>query len=489
LSVPAALGSAVGGATFVLLVLPWLNPFAPGPSAAAGPLMFAWLCGALALGLAAWQRPAAVASAWLAAACISAVFGLAQYFGATEWAGGLINHAEPGTAYGNLRQRNQFATLLSIGTLAAVYLATRGASLRLLMAAVVLLAAANAASTSRTGVLQLAVIAALSLWWAGPGGRWRIGRLFAAAAGGYTIAAVALPLAFGALTGQEAATLWGRVASGPACASRMVLWGNVLELIAERPWGGWGIAELDYAHFAHLYDGARFCDILDNAHNLPLHVAVEAGVPLAVALLGALGVWVMRRRPWREADPLRQLAWGVIAVLGLHSLLEYPLWYGPFQITVLLAILVLAKPRAAPGPALQLCLFILVPLGLAYAAWDYRRVSQLYLPPEERAPAYQEGTLAQASGSVLFRRQVKFAELSITPLTRANAASMHELALDMLHFSPEPKVVEAVIDSALQLRDEDSVRWHMLRYRAAFPADYAAWLERAGGTSGAHKTP
>ena len=28
---------------------------------------------------------------------------------------------------------------------------------------------------------------------------------------------------------------------------------------------------MDYAHFVTLYPGERFCDILDNAHNLPLH--------------------------------------------------------------------------------------------------------------------------------------------------------------------------------------------------------------------------
>lgn len=485
----AGISAAAGGLTFALLVLPWLNPFAPGPSAAAAPLMFAWLCGALAFGLAAWRQPAVVASGWLAAACLSALLGLAQYFGLTEWAGGLINYTEPGTAFGNLRQRNQFATLLSIGTLAALYLASVGAPLRRLVPALVLLAAGNAASTSRTGLLQLVVIAAMGLWWAGADGRARALRLGAAALGGYAAAAVLLPLAFNAFTGQDAATLWGRVASGPGCASRMVLWSNVLELIAQRPWIGWGVAELDYAHFAHLYAGPRFCDILDNAHNLPLHVAVEAGLPLALMLLVVLGLWVVRMRPWHEQDPVRQLAWGVLAMLALHSLVEYPLWYGPFQLALVLAVMMLVWPEATPGPAWRVALFVVAPALLAYAAWDYHRVGQLYLPPEERAAAYQQDTLAQAQQTVLFRRQVKFAELSITPLTRANAAWMHELALDMLHFSPEPKVIEAVIDSALLLRDDDGVRWHMLRYRAAFPVEYAAWLERAGGTSGAHKAP
>jgi O-antigen ligase len=114
----------------------------------------------------------------------------------------------------------------------------------------------------------------------------------------------------------------------------MTLWSNVLELIGQKPWFGWGWGRLDYAHYMHLYEGARFCDILDNAHNLPLHLAVELGVPMALILCGAALWSTWRSRPWRESDPLRQLAWTVLAVLALHSLLEYPLWYGPFQMAL-----------------------------------------------------------------------------------------------------------------------------------------------------------
>ncbi len=28
------------------------------------------------------------------------------------------------------------------------------------------------------------------------------------------------------------------------------------------------------------------------------------------------------------------MAWGVLAIILLHSLLEYPLWYGPFQMAL-----------------------------------------------------------------------------------------------------------------------------------------------------------
>jgi hypothetical protein len=46
----------------------------------------------------------------------------------------------------------------------------------------------------------------------------------------------------------------------------------------------------------------------------------------------------------------------------------------------------------------------------------------------------------------------------------------------MLHFSPESRVVELVIESAGLLGREDEVRYYSPRYQAAFPESYAKWL-------------
>ena len=51
----------------------------------------------------------------------------------------------------------------------------------------------------------------------------------------------------------------------------------------------------------------------------------------------------------------------------------------------------------------------------AYAAWDYHRISQLYLAPESRNAAYRSDTLAKVRHSWLFSNQVRFAELMLTP--------------------------------------------------------------------------
>ncbi|MDR7378535.1 hypothetical protein J2X19_003229 [Rhodoferax ferrireducens] len=344
----------------------------------------------------------------------------------------------------------------------------------------VLLAVGNAVSSSRTGLFQIVMLLALVGLWGGyrqPAARLVVGYVLA-----YAFGLLALPMVIGLDPWSSGA--WARLQAGDAvCSSRITLWRNVLTLIAEHPWFGWGWGELDYAHYITLYDGPRFCDILDNAHNLPLHLAVELGVPTALALCGLLTVWVLRARPWAETDATRQMAWSVLAVIGLHSLLEYPLWYGPFQIAVGLCVLLLwRRPPAAfmkNQPLVQVgyvgaATFLIA--VCAYAGWDYHRISQIYLAPEARDPAYQTDTLNKIRDTRLFQSQVRFAELSVTPLTPQNAAAQLRLALDLLHFSPEARVVERVIDSALLLGRDDIAAFHLARFKEAFPDAYADWM-------------
>ena len=118
--------------------------------------------------------------------------------------------------------------------------------------------------------------------------------------------------------------------------------------------------------------------------------------------------------------------------------------------------------------------FLLV-AGVAYVAWDYDRISQIYLPPEDRMAAYQDNTLEKIRGSRLFHDQVVFAELTTTPLSRDNAERVHAMALDMLHFSPESRVVEKLIESATLLGRKDEAVYFLARFRAAFPQDYVRW--------------
>ncbi|AGX87680.1 O-antigen polymerase [Candidatus Symbiobacter mobilis CR] len=521
------------------------------------PLLASWGCAAglamlWAVGQPDRERMAhAIAWAWAIAAVLSAAIGLMQYTGTSDWMGRWASHPGTGQAYGNLRQRNQFATLMNIGLAALLWFAgtlhrgdarprstirSTGCSddgiaascageapplstmsamgpvsvgpmsmaptwpvrarwaMRLrsvpwaqwamwawLLAAACVIGLGNAASSSRTGLVQLALLGALAALWGGlrPAVLRTVGLVWAVAAGAYLLGNVALPWWLGVEPASHGAL--ARLQAGdPPCASRLTLWRNVLYLIAQRPWAGWGWDELDYAHFVTLYPHPRFCDILDNAHNLPLHLAVELGAPIAVLWTGLI-VWApLRARFWKDDDPTRQLAWSVLALILLHSLLEYPLWYGPFQIAVVLSLYLL-WPRVRGGlwlRAVQGLAALLLGGYCVVAAWQYELASQIYLPPEQRLPGYKEDTLDKTLDVVLFRDQVLFAELTMTTAEPHNAASVYALSRQLLHFSPEPRVVERLIDSTRMLGQQEEADFYTLRFRAAFPDAWAHWVAR-----------
>lgn len=569
-----------------LFTLPWINPFAPGPSPAVGPLLFAWMCtAALALvvgldrnagrrigaeagvadavearhadprggywalawsgvGVLAALRPVALpgedvdlrgvafigsgapvlnlvpetfglalalltmglcamclaharpsarralAGAWLLAATVGAVIGWLQYTGHAAAFWPWVNGSRPGEAFGNLRQRNLYASGLAIGLAALWWWARQrpvaertgwfGPRLRAWgrAALAALIGSALALSASRTGLVALLLLGSLAGVWH----LWRdrsVAAVLVAAALGYAATALLLPWAFP----QWAANgIFSRLAEGaPECSSRMTLWRNVLHLISLRPWGGWGWGQLDAAHYLTLYPDLRFCDILDNAHNLPLHLAVELGVPVALLLCATILWAVWRAKPWREQDASRQLAWGVLAVIALHSLLEYPLWYGPFQMAAGAALGLLLGTRSTHGASTHVgrrgggtwrAWSIGAALALlalcTYAAYDYGRVSQIYLEPAARNPLFGADALQAAEQATVFGDTADFALLTLTPVTESNAAAVWTLAQRLLRYSPEPRVAGALIDSAVLLGRDDLALWHQQRYEAAF---------------------
>ena len=525
------------------VALPWLNPFASSPSTAVIPLLVSWMmaacallavvelplvktrwtwtervvCGVLVLWLAAslmwvpqvvdraltaglvaslmcvWLmaavgRRAAVDEPllhWLVvglltAAVISAVLGMLQYLGLARELSPWVNQPLKGDAFANLRQRNQFASLTSLGLVALLgWLAARAKAqsmtTRCWLIAVVLLnvlAAGVACSVSRTGAVQWVLVGVLMAAWS-----WRSAKQEPRFGTGLAWLAISAPLLVAVwsvlmpwlalqTTGEWGASMilrvTGQAQDYAACGGRRVLWSNVLAMLAQHPWLGWGWGETDYAHFMTGYSSMRFCDMLDNAHDFPLHLALEFGVPFAVAVMTLIGLWVLRRTPWREHHPWRVMAWCLILVLGLHSLLEYPLWYGPFQMTLGFAIGLLwaspnaqAKQETQEGPMLVAALLF---IGCLYAAWDFNRVGQIYRQAVSRDAAYRDNPLHHAKQSWLFKNQADFAELTTQNVTQDNAAELYPQAVRLMHYSPEARVVQRVIDSGKLLGHEDQAQ-------------------------------
>lgn len=521
---------AVAAPLFLLaLTLPFVFGYTEAPIFNFWPVVASWSCGLvlLLLMLARSWHVRGAARGWASradartfmashlalglvlAGALGGGIGLAQFFGGDLGLAPWVQPSAPGQAIGNLRQRNQQASLLSLGVWSLLWLVVQlqarleGGSqaspaqnallgggrpwpswlVGLLLAwGLALLAMASAATASRTGALQWLMVVGLLVWWQRRGGRVAVG-LSLVGVLMYMGAAWLLPRLLLEWTGFSTDGLFTRILGDEqGCNSRRVLWANVLHLIAQKPWLGWGWGELDYAHYITLFPGERFCVLLDNAHNLPLQLAVELGVPVAVLVCAAVAVWVVHARPWAETDPLRQLAWGVLAIVGVHSLLEFPLWYGPFQVVSVMAVALLWWPQATPSWAAARATKAAAMLVLAGAAavgtlvlWEHYRIGMLYRPLPQRPAAYQEDTMSKVSDTLFFSDQVDFALLSTIALTRETAPQINLLARELLHFSPEPRVIQALIESAVLLGKDDEAAFHMKRYRIAYPAEYERW--------------
>lgn len=522
-------------ATAFAVALPWLHPWAPGPS----PQVVPWLVSLACMVVVAWQaltwpaqaspqrvqgdsRPAvldeAIAWGWAIAGLVSALIGLVQYLGWSErlpsalaW---LVSLPRPGEAVGNLRQPNQFATHMVIGSLALAWLwcagriAPGGGRRLAVVAGIGLMALANVASGSRTGLVLHVGAALIAAAWAWrrrttplTGQREPVVRcvvdlatwaLVAYAAGLLIAPGIQAWQAWQGGMDHGVATAAQRLVDGAQdCSSRLTLWSNVIDLVVRSPWVGYGIGGLDRAHYEGVFEH-RFCDILDHAHNLPLHLAVELGLPAAVLACSAALWWVLRRRPWRPNGAASVLAWAVLAVIGAHSMVEHPLWHGPFALAALCAVIIIergqprlhARRRGGAGNyrVVVSAAALFAGMALAYVGYDYHRASQLYLSPLERDAAFRHDTLAQARRTCLFGGMVEFAQLTTTQVQPDNARATHARALALLSYSPEPRVIEKLLESASMLGLQDEVRWHEARYAAAFAQAHAQWRAQRRAT-------
>lgn len=119
-------------------------------------------------------------------------------------------------------------------------------------------------------------------------------------------------------------------------SGRLDLWSQICEVIALRPWFGWGFRQLAEGQNvkAHMHG-----DILaaTYSHNLVLDLAVWFGVPVAVLAVLLTGRWL-----WRRVRDTRQLlSWYCLAVclpVAVHSMLEFPFAYAYFLAPVMLAL-------------------------------------------------------------------------------------------------------------------------------------------------------
>ncbi len=366
----------------------------------------------------------AVSLGLLLAALLSTAIALVQYFTPTLADGTWIaKPTTPGRAFGNLRQPNHLASLMLLGLcmLPMVVSETRRRWAWVAMAALTLGVALSSSRTGMLGLVGLALWAALDRGLPG----WAR-RLFWAA----PVVAVGWWLGLGAWADVSGTAYFGEArleGGGDLSSSRFAIWSNTLALIAAHPWTGVG-----WGNFNAAWTFTPFPDrpvaFFDHSHNLVLQLMVELGVPAALALLGGLA-WVL----WRargalslpgEAGLAARAALMMLAVLGWHSLLEYPLWYAYFLLPAAFALglfLGLGAPSPAIGsaPAWTRWLFPvaggLMVAGSLHAMVDYQRVVQIFTPSGEAGRASLSERIRIGQGSHWFAVHADYAAVTTAP--------------------------------------------------------------------------
>lgn len=299
-----------------------------------------------------------------------------------------------GRAVGNLRQPNHFSTLMVFACVGVAWLGARkrlpvgvaSAALAAFIGVVVLTA-------SRTGMLAMLFLSAWGLF------DRRLPR-------GLRWALIGAPVIYGLAWGGM--WLWSHADASVAFAaqarlhdgsdissSRFGIWANVLSLIAQEPWTGVGYGRFNFAWTMTPFPG-RPVAFFDHTHNIVLQWAVEFGVPLAALLLlsclAAFLVLVWPRKAVADGQVgLAGAAAVMVATAGLHSLLEYPLWYAYFLLPTAFAFGLGLSARAepaqpsamshtsTPSPAAALAGLLMTALG-AWCAMDYQSAANIYAP-------------------------------------------------------------------------------------------------------------
>jgi hypothetical protein len=378
---------------------------------------------------------AAFASAMLLAGLLSAAVALVQVF-APAWADGQViaRSGLPGRAVGNLRQPNHLSSLLLWALIAWVPLADSGRWFRRRLPAGVwaalgvALVLAVVLTASRTGTVGIVLIAAWGLVDKRLTRRVRLAML---------AAPLVYLLCWALVAGwahSTAHTFGGeaRLSEGDLSSSRFGIWANTLALIRANPWWGVGWGEFNFAWTLSPFPG-RPVAFFDHTHNLPLHLAAELGLPLAALVLALLlwALWQAAVRAWRvagEGAAAARAAFMMVLMIGVHSLLEYPLWYAYFLLPTAWAWgIALREPDAArQPPAVPASPWLLVAglatlLGSAAALYDYNRVVAIYTTGDGSLSLAQR--IARGQDSLLFAHHADYAAATtVEPPSQAMAS-------------------------------------------------------------------
>lgn len=277
------------------------------------------------------------ALAWfvVAGGLLSALAGILQHFEIRGFLEPVIATKIGARAYGNLVQANHFADYISLALASLSFLCARGripvVVAGLLSCLLLFVLSLGGSASAWLYLVAIAALAALLYVRDKQADHRRLLIFSILLLPGFALAQWLAQLSWGAppalfITPTE--RLFDQVNGiGP----RLQLWGDAWLMFLRSPLLGVGFGQFAWQHFllAATLDSPPLAAHANHAHNIFLHLLAETGLLGAVTLLVGVGIWLWGlRRLTLGLDSWWLLA--MLAVLGIHSMLEYPLWYAYF---------------------------------------------------------------------------------------------------------------------------------------------------------------
>ncbi|PLC44062.1 polymerase [Ralstonia pickettii] len=382
--------------------------------------------------------------------------------------------------WGNLNQPNQVATYLAFGLAACLFLAHRYPQWRALQVGVMLLLLLGMALTfSRMAWLHVVVVGLLAGVSLGAESRARTcpARLLVLVAPMLALVLVfqgwnwLIAVANSIWTFDLPNSMGERLEAGVGL--RSLLWKHAWHIFLAHPWlgGGWG----DYAWNQFVQtETVGHVEMSMNAHDIALDLLAKAGLAGLLAVFVPLAFWALGLRK-RLCNPDAAFFFTLVAVMLVHSLLEYPLHYVffLFPFAFVLGYLdgkVLRFPSSGMTWVLSVAI-VVCGMALVLRLWpDYKGVERLYFT-QDGVP--KELARYQSSGQALL---VPYATLVIAMNASVNpemAPVMATLERQAAQFYPGPAPVQRwAIALAFQGKTDEAIT-QVRRLHNQYWTDYA----------------
>lgn len=263
---------------------------------------------------------------------LGALAGILQHYRWHTFLDAVITSKNGVAVYGNMAQPNHYANYIAMGlvSLGLLRLQLRSWQVALLAAPLLFVLVL---SGSRSSWLYLLSMAGMAFLWQRRehSSRQLLNYSLLLLLGfGLMHWVVQIPWLSGA---SGSVTTMQRLAAEDGSGSiRLYLWHESWLIFSQFPILGAGLGQFAWQHFqmGPLLQAGNISGLYNNAHNLVMQLAAEMGVAGLVIVFGTLGMWLWRGR---RTQLTMYSWWGytVLLVLGIHSMLEYPLWYAYFM--------------------------------------------------------------------------------------------------------------------------------------------------------------